>query len=256
MMAQDRNFDDLAERFNTRIYDTSKGQLRLEILKQDLLSVTQTNSLTVWDAGCGAGQISCWLAAQGHRLTLCDISEKLLQQAQQQFAVSGLDADFHHASIQQLAPQLNAFDLVICHAVLEWLATPLETLKLVLDRVKPGGYLSLMFYNRNAMVYKNVLRGGWRLEPILNDRYIGAGNKLSPPYPQYPHEITAFLQNQGFEIIRHSGIRVFSDYLNSDTRNQTNEQELLALEHQYCRMPVYRDMGRYVHLLTEKISPD
>ncbi|MBP24303.1 MAG: SAM-dependent methyltransferase, partial [Methylophaga sp.] len=34
-MQQDRNFDDLAERFNARIYDTAKGQLRLEILKQD-----------------------------------------------------------------------------------------------------------------------------------------------------------------------------------------------------------------------------
>src|SRR5690606_24662950 len=118
------------------------------------------------------------------------------------------------------------------------------------------GYLSLMFYNRNAMVYKNVIRGGWRLEPILNDRYIGIGNKLSPPFPQYPNEIIQFLQNNGFEIIQHSGIRVFSDYLNSESRNQTNEQELLALEHQYCRMLTYRDMGRYVHLLIEKKSPD
>ena len=145
---------------------------------------------------------------------------------------------------------------MICHAVVEWLATPLETLKLVLDRVKTGGYLSLMFYNRNAMVYKNIIQGGWRLEPILNDRYIGAGNKLSPPFPQYPYELIQFLESNGFEIIQHSGIRVFSDYLNSESRNQTNEQELLALEHQYCRMPTYRDMGRYVHLLTEKISPD
>ena len=255
-MQQDRNFDDLAERFNARIYDTSKGQLRLEILKQDLHQFTESKDLQIWDAGCGAGQISLWLADFGHQLTLCDISEKLLDQAKQSFAQAELDAGFHHASIQQLAPQLAEFDLVICHAVMEWLATPLETLKLVLDRVKTGGYLSLMFYNRNAMVYKNIIQGGWRLEPILNDRYIGAGNKLSPPFPQYPYELIQFLESNGFEIIQHSGIRVFSDYLNSESRNQTNEQELLALEHHYCRMPTYRDMGRYVHLLTEKISPD
>ncbi|MCL5975961.1 MAG: methyltransferase domain-containing protein [Gammaproteobacteria bacterium] len=255
-MQQDRNFDDLAERFNARIYDTSKGQLRLEILKQDLHQFTESKDLQIWDAGCGAGQISLWLAGFGHQLTLCDISEKLLEQAKQSFAQAELDAGFHHASIQQLAPQLAEFDLVICHAVVEWLATPLETLKLVLDRVKTGGYLSLMFYNRNAMVYKNIIQGGWRLEPILNDRYIGAGNKLSPPFPQYPYELIQFLESNRFEIIQYSGIRVFSDYLNSESRNQTNEQELLALEHQYCRMPTYRDMGRYVHLLTEKISPD
>ncbi|MCB2427012.1 methyltransferase domain-containing protein [Methylophaga pinxianii] len=255
-MQQDRNFDDLAERFNARIYDTLKGQLRLDILKQDLEQFTRTHSLKVWDAGCGAGQISLWLAGFGHQMTLCDISAKLLNQAQQDFAEAKLQADFHHTSIQQFPPQLTQFDLVICHAVVEWLATPLETLKQVLDRVKTRGYLSLMFYNRNAMVYKNVIRGGWRLEPILNDRYIGVGNKLSPPFPQYPNEIIQFLQNNDFEIIQHSGIRVFSDYLNSESRNQTNEQELLALEHQYCRQPTYRDMGRYVHLLAEKKSPN
>ncbi len=254
-MQQDRNFDDLAERFNARIYDTAKGQLRLAILKQDLQQFTEVKPLSIWDAGCGAGQMSVWLAGFGHQLTLCDISEKLLHQARQEFAQARLDASFHHASIQQLAPQLEQFDLIICHAVVEWLATPLETLKQVMDRVKPGGYLSLMFYNRNAMVYKNIIRGGWRLEPILNDRYIGVGNKLSPPYPQYPFELIQFLQNNDFEIKQQSGIRVFSDYLNSESRHQTNEQELLALELQYCRMPTYRDMGRYVHLLTEKKSP-
>ena len=255
-MQQDRNFDDLAERFNARIYDTLKGQLRLEILKQDLQQFTQSNPLRIWDAGCGAGQISLWLAGSGHQLILCDISEKLLQQARKRFAEAALKADFHHASIQQLAPQLAEFDLVICHAVVEWLANPLDTLKQVMDRVKSGGFLSLMFYNRNAMVYKNVLRGGWRLEPILNDRYIGAGNKLSPPHPQYPHEMIQFLQNNGFRIIQHSGIRVFSDYLSSTAHEQTNTEELLTLEQRYCRMPTYRDMGRYVHLLAEKISPD
>lgn len=254
-MQHDRNFDDLAERFNKRIYHTSKGQLRLQILKQDLQQFSKATPLTIWDAGCGAGQISLWLASFGHQLTLCDISEKLLNQARHEFAQARLEASFHHASIQQLAPQLAEFDLVICHAVVEWLATPLETLKQVMDHVKPGGYLSLMFYNRNAMVYQNIIRGGWRLEPILNDRYIGAGNKLSPPHPQYPFELIRFLQNNGFCINQHSGIRVFSDYLNSESRHQTNEQELLALEQQYCRMPTYRDMGRYVHLLTQKKSP-
>lgn len=255
-MQQDRNFDDLAERFNARIYDTTKGQLRLQVLKQDLQPFTQSPALRIWDAGCGSGQISLWLAALGHQLTLCDISETLLQQARERFAEAGQQADFHHASIQQLAPQLAAFDLVICHAVIEWLATPLETLKQAMARVKTGGFLSLMFYNRNAMVYKNVLRGGWRLEPVLNDRYIGAGNKLSPPHPHYPHDVIQFLHNHHFRIIEHSGIRVFSDYLDATALEQTDTEQLLALEQRYCRMPTYRDMGRYVHLLAEKISPD
>lgn len=118
-MQQDRNFDDLANRFNARIYDTNKGRLRLEILQQDLRQFTESKPLNIWDAGCGAGQISLWLASFGHQLTLCDISEKLLAQAQQSFVEAQLDARFHHQSIQQLTPQLAEFDLVINHAVIE-----------------------------------------------------------------------------------------------------------------------------------------
>jgi S-adenosylmethionine-dependent methyltransferase len=122
----------------------------------------------------------------------------------------------------------------------------------VLDKVKPGGYLSLLFYNRNAMVYANVLKGQWRLKPILDDSYIGKGNKLSPPNPQYPHEIEQFLLSRGYEIKAHTGIRVFHDYLPAEARQKTDIDELFRLEARYCRMPVYRDMGRYVHLLAKK----
>lgn len=251
---QDRNFDDLIDRFETRIYDTVKGGWRLTLLQEDLQSVCQTGPLNVWDAGCGQAQISLWLAKQGHRLTLCDLSSKMLDKAQANFAEAGLDAEFHHQSAQSLAIQQGQFDLVLCHAVVEWLADPLPSLLAIADRVRPGGYLSLLFYNRNAMVYSNVLKGGWRLKPIIEDSYIGKGHKLSPPHPQYPHEVITAMQNAGFEVTAHTGIRVFNDYLSHQARDNTDEDELFALEQRYCRQPTYRDMGRYVHLLLKKMS--
>ncbi|HET8807483.1 MAG TPA: methyltransferase domain-containing protein, partial [Methylophaga sp.] len=106
---EDRNFDDLAERFSDRIYNTEKGRLRLEILQEDLAELTYGQQLNVWDAGCGLGQISLWLAQQGHQLTLCDISKKLLSQAQSHFAAAGITADFHHKAAQQLAIELPEY---------------------------------------------------------------------------------------------------------------------------------------------------
>lgn len=248
----DRNFDDLADRFSDRIYNTEKGRLRLEILKEDLDELAKGQPLNIWDAGCGLGQISLWLAQQNHHLTLCDISAKLLAAAKQSFAETGIHADFHHQSAQTLADELSDFDLVINHAVLEWLAEPMQALQVLAGKVKAGGYLSLMFYNRNAMVYQNVLRGGWRLQAIIDDRYIGAGNRLSPPHPLFPHLVRQWLLDNGFEMVCHSGIRVFSDYLPATARAETDMQALNQLEKQYCRLPAYRDLGRYVHLLTKK----
>ncbi|MDX1573528.1 MAG: methyltransferase domain-containing protein [Methylophaga sp.] len=249
---EDRNFDDLAERFLDRIYNTEKGRLRLEILQEDLAELASGQQLDVWDAGCGLGQISLRLAQQGHELTLCDISEKLLSQARADFAAAGIQADFYHKAAQQLANKLPEFDLVINHAVLEWLAEPMAGLEVFAGKVKLGGFLSLMFYNRNAMVYQNVLRGGWRLPAIINDRYIGEGNRLSPPHPLFPDLVSEWLLNNGFEIVCHSGIRVFSDYLSASARAETDGNDLYQLEKQYCRLPTYRNLGRYVHLLAKK----
>ena len=70
----DRNFDDLADRFSDRIYNTEKGRLRLEILKEDLAELAHGQPLNIWDAGCGLGHLSLWVAENGHQLSLCDIS--------------------------------------------------------------------------------------------------------------------------------------------------------------------------------------
>ncbi|MGD2119641.1 MAG: methyltransferase domain-containing protein [Chromatiales bacterium] len=250
----DRNFDALFDRFAERIYDTDKGAWRLKLLQEDLQFLHDATGLDVWDAGCGFAQISAWLAAAGHRLTLCDVSQKMLARAQQDFAEAGLSGEFFRQPAQQLAARLPQFDLLLCHAVLEWLGQPLPTLTLLLDKVKPGGYLSLLFYNRNAMVYSNVLKGGWRLKFLLDDSYLGKGNKLTPPNPQYPHEVLHLLQQNGFSVKKHTGVRVFHDYLDQPAMQQTELQELFELEYRYCRLPTYRDMGRYVHLLAQKDS--
>jgi S-adenosylmethionine-dependent methyltransferase len=57
---QDRNFDDIAEKFSRNIYGTTKGQLRQAILWQDLDTILAT---------FGAKRCACWMpaAAKGRR---------------------------------------------------------------------------------------------------------------------------------------------------------------------------------------------
>jgi S-adenosylmethionine-dependent methyltransferase len=250
---QDQNFDTLIEQFEQRVYDTRKGNWRLKLLKEDLERFYHTSKpLLIWDAGCGFAQISFWLATQGHQVILCDVSEKMLHRARQQFSAANLTADFHQQAVQNIAPQLPEFDLILFHAVLEWLAYPLPSLEMVANKVNNGGYLSLLFYNRNAMVYTNTLKGGWRWKNLLDDSYMGKGSKLTPPNPQYPHQVIEHLHRMGFTIITHTGIRVFHDYLHKDILSQSPETQLFELEYRYCRMPTYRDMGRYIHLLAQR----
>jgi len=263
---QDRNFDKLVDKFEAKVYDTIKGEWRLKLLKEDLDSLrhievntdlpglveSKIASLSIWDAGCGFAQISQWFALANHELTLCDLSHQMLMRAKQNFAKNDLKATFIEGPAQEIAPSLPEFDLVLFHAVLEWLAQPKETLKTVASKVKPGGHLSLLFYNRNSVVIRNTLKGAWRLPGLLKDEYMGKGKKLTPPNPQIPEEVCQWLQDWGFEIEVHTGIRVFHDYMTPDAIEQTNQEELLAMEYRYCREPTFRNMARYIHILAKK----
>ena len=249
----DYNFDGFVEKFERSIYGSFKGRWRLRLLKEDLGQLHDGRVLDVWDAGCGLGHMSCWFAASGHHVTCNDISYKMLQKARESFAEAKVEVAAHKMPAQELAAVLPVQDLVLYHAVIEWTANPLETLEVVAGRVKSGGHLSLLFFNEYALVYRNVMQGSWRLGAILQKRWYGRGKRLTPPHPQSPETISSWLASRNFKIEVQTGIRIFHDYMSVSALEQTDMQELMQLEHQYCRKETYRNMGRYIHILAQKI---
>jgi S-adenosylmethionine-dependent methyltransferase len=250
----DYNFDVMADKFENSIYGTLKGDWRLKLIKEDLDSIYQGDIADVWDAGCGMGQIALWLAKRGHRLTCNDISYNMLQKAKESFAKADIEATFYKAPAQDVAREIEAKDLVIFHAVIEWLANPLDGLSVVSSRVKKGGYLSLLFFNQHSIVFRNTLRGGWRLQTILDDSWYGKGKKLTPPHPQKPSTIIKWLESNNYEIVAHTGIRVFHDYMSEEALSSSDIDKILEIEYKYCREETYKDMARYVHILARKLS--
>jgi len=248
----DYNFDGMVEKFERSIYGTLKGEWRLKLLQEDMHTLYEGRQMEVWDAGCGLGQMALWFAEKGHILTCNDISYKMLEKAKAVFERSGCHAAFHKAAAQEVAAGLPQQDLVLFHAVIEWLADPLGTLETVVERVKPGGYLSLLFFNQHSLIYRNTLRGGWRLRTILDDKWYGRGKKLTPPHPQTPETIENWLATHGYHIEVQTGIRVFHDYMADEALEKTDMEELLEMEYRYCRRPTFRNMGRYIHVLARK----
>ncbi len=249
----DQNFDTLIDKFEDRIYGTVKGEWRLKLLQEDLAALYASAPLDIWDAGCGLGQMALWFAKNRHHLTCCDISYKMLQKAKDSFSEAGYEATFYKAPSQEIAPTLPPQDLVLFHAVIEWLAHPLETLEIVAERVKPGGHLSLLFFNYHSFVYRNALKGTWRLPFLLDEsKWYGKGKKLTPPHPQKPEVLLAWLESHGFTVKVITGIRVFHDYIEEEILQESTMEELLALEYRYCREPTYRTMGRYIHIVAKR----
>lgn len=262
-MEKDRNFDDLAPRLQRKIYGGLKGSIRLAILERDLkefypraLLPAQNQGLNILDAGGGSGPFSIKLAKLGHRITLCDLSEKMIEQAEHQFSNLNLShrLELFHGSIQEHRPKdLSGYDLVLCHAVLEWVHDPEDLIRHLMRLVSVEGMLSLTFYSQTGMIFKNLLRTNYK--KILNKEYSGLPGGLTPTWPRKPEEVLEWLSSHPFDIICHSGIRVFHDYI-LDIKNRDREPEtVMKLELKLSRCLPYRDMGRYQHILGQK-KPD
>lgn len=258
--SQDRNFDDLAKRFKNNIYGGLKGDIRLAVLQRDFAAhipiAPATGGAGAWrilDLGGGQGQFSLQLAAQGHQLVICDLSAEMLKLAEQQVIELGVSdrVQLVHCALQDLAQHLPAdqqvFDLVICHAVMEWLQEPRSLLPILHQHLKPQAYLSLTFYNLNSLIYKNLLRTNFK--KIVQQDYAGTKGSLTPINPLEPQTVMQWLQQLPFELLSHSGIRVFHDYIFNEEHRLREPQTLVQLELQFSLQEPYRSLGRYIHLL-------
>jgi len=254
MIQSDRNFDDLSERFARNIYGSAKGEVRLAIVWQHLLQtlpkLSEGKPLRILDAGCGLGQMGLRLAEMGHELVLSDLSEKMVDQTRTLFAEKLPDAKVQliHGSVQEMSEDaLGQFDLVLFHAVLEWLAEPKQTLAHLLTLIKPEGDLSLMFYNRDALVFRNLIRGNWR--KAESDDLQGEEGGLTPYHPLTLEEVQGWLDSWGFKRLSRAGVRVVFDYMDRKMREARDVDEVVRIEMKYAQQEPYLHLGRYLHLI-------
>ncbi|HFZ8995255.1 TPA: tRNA uridine 5-oxyacetic acid(34) methyltransferase CmoM [Citrobacter freundii] len=257
---RDRNFDDIAEKFSRNIYGTTKGELRQAILWQDLdrlLAQMGPQKLRVLDAGGGEGQTAIKMAERGHQVTLCDLSGEMIARAQQAAAAKGVSENmsFVQCAAQDIAAHLETpVDLILFHAVLEWVAEPVGVLETLWSVLRSGGALSLMFYNANGLLMHNMVAG--------NFDYVQAGmpkrkkRTLSPDYPRKPEQVYQWLEETGWQIVSKTGVRVFHDYLREKHQQRDCYDMLLALETRYCREEPWISLGRYIHVTAIKRLAD
>lgn len=257
---QDRNFDDLAKRFRKNIYGGLKGDVRLAVLERDCQACLPIapfqqpgNRWRILDAGGGQGQFSLQLAAAGHEVVLCDISAEMLKLAEAHITHCQLQdrVTLVHAAIQDLPRVIDdhRFDFVICHAVMEWMQDPQSLLPCLLNYLKPEGYLSLTFYNLHSLIYKNLLRTNFK--KIRSRDYAGQKGSLTPINPLMPEQVLQWVGELSLQLLSHSGIRVFHDYIFDEEKRERDPAGLVEMELLFSQQEPYRSLGRYQHLLLQ-----
>ena len=263
MMNQDRNFDDISAHFEKKIYGGLKGEIRLAVLRHDIFGwvkswqQTHTRPLRMLDVGAGLAQISIELAKDGHDVTINDISANMLEIAKQNAGEAAQNITWHTCPYQQLDDKLTGkYDLILCHAVLEWLAEPKLIMDffdrwLVDDRAEKG-VLSLCFYNPASFVYRNLVMGNFNL--LHNKDFKADNGSLTPNHPVAKDEVIAWINDHHYQILHTSGLRVFHDYSPLKRGGHTNPQAVIEMEVAYSGQDPYKWLGRYLHFLVGKAN--
>lgn len=256
-MRQDTYFDGIASTFEEEIYGTAKGRVRLEVLWTDLVTEIPEiarGGLSCLDAGGGAGHIARRLAQSNNRVLLADPSREMLDRA---------DAAIRQAGVLELVSLVRApihelhqhtsrqFDVVLCHAVLEWLADPRSTLRDLVRFVKPSGRLSLMFYNRHAALQRRIFRG--ECAEAVRELEEGCARRDNGCLPLDEAAVREWLEEFGFAVRSQAGIRIFHDYLPEALRGPERLNDLLEVEKAFRKQEPFASLGHHLHLICEKV---
>ncbi|MCW4149490.1 methyltransferase domain-containing protein [Halomonas sp. 18H] len=241
----DRHFDGMADKFADSLYASRRGALRLALLDRLLPEMLTLEAQPTLDIGGGLGQLSAWLAARGHPVTLCEPARDMRDQAFRRLAETTVE--LRDLSLQELPARMpGPWPLLTCHAVLEWMADPRAALATLAGLLAPDGQLSLMVFNRDAMRFSNLLKGN--LERVMQDRLagLGKGKRLAPISPLTHQDILTWAGETGLRVKHQAGIRVFDDYLQVAVDTPEMDDKLLELEWRYSRSEPYWRLGRYL----------
>jgi len=241
----DRHFDGLADKFSAGLYGSVRGDIRLAVLDHLLPRHLNLAGQPVLDVGGGLGQMASWFDQRRHPVTLLEPSGEMLAHARQ--ALTDTQVELIQAPLQDLAELApGPWPLIVCHAVLEWLFDPRDAFMRLAEALAPGGQLSLMVFNRDALRLSNVVKGN--LDKVLADRLAGTGQRqrLTPISPLTNGQIETWAGEAGLTIKARAGVRIFHDYLQTRELDSAALAKLVELERRYCDAEPHWRLGRYL----------
>lgn len=149
------------EEYYTNQYDEwsrlERHRVEYEITKKALDEHIEKNS-EVLDIGGGPGRYSIFLAQRGHKVTLVDLSEKLVKQAEENASKAGAPVcGFIRGNVLELEAILpgRLFDAVLCMGPMYHLleeAERREAVRQCLSLLKPGGIIIASFISAYAPI--------------------------------------------------------------------------------------------------------
>jgi S-adenosylmethionine-dependent methyltransferase len=188
-----------------------------------------TGEQQVLDIGGGTGGFAVRVAALGNRITVIDPSP------------DALAALARRADEEGVADRVN---------------DPATALRAITSVLRPGGALSLLVSQRHAAVLARAMAGHFTQAMRLLEGEVErpAGEHRSGEHRFTAEELTALLEEAGFDIRNSHGIRVFTDLVPSSLLDLEPGAgaALLELERAVSERPEYLTLASQLHVVATR----
>ncbi|MGW1724716.1 class I SAM-dependent methyltransferase [Streptomyces sp. NPDC002306] len=210
--------------------------------------------LRVLDVGMGQGTQALRLARAGHEVTGLERDATMVATARESLAsepegirdrVRILEGDGRDTGVHFLP---GAFDVVLCHGVLMYVEEPDPLVAGLARMLAPGGLLSLLVRNADALALRPGLSGDWSQALAAFDGTVYRNRLGLDVRADRLATLTATLAGIGAPLHAWYGVRVFTDTAADDAEPPADVDTLLAAEERAGRTDPYRAVAALLHL--------
>ncbi|MFD8352076.1 class I SAM-dependent methyltransferase [Streptomyces coelicoflavus] len=210
--------------------------------------------LRVLDVGMGQGTQALRLARAGHQVTGVERAATMIAAAREALAgqpegirerMRIVEGDGRDTGVHFLP---GSFDVVLCHGVLMYVEEPDPLLAGLARMLAPGGLLSLVVRNGDALALRPGLHGDWA-GALASFDTVNYRNRLGLDVrADRLATLTAKLAGIGAPLHTWYGVRVFTDTASDGAPAPAGLDALLAAEERAGRTDPYRAVAALLHL--------
>ncbi|KUN05620.1 methyltransferase [Streptomyces yokosukanensis] len=210
--------------------------------------------LRVLDVGMGQGTQALRLARLGHQVTGVEQDPTMIATAREALAaqpegirerVRLVQGDGRDTGVHFLP---GSFDVVLCHGVLMYVEEPDPLLAGLARMLAPGGLLSLLVRNADALALRPGLSGDWPGALAAFDTTAYRNRLGLDVRADRLSALTGTLAGIAAPLHAWYGVRVFTDTAADDAPIPDDLQTLLAAEERAGRTDPYRGTAALLHL--------